>query len=90
VSDDEIEAFADLIHDAAIQYANGRETDFRPVAQQIAEASRRASIKEAHSVCLAGVKWSPEPSKEAQFYVNGTCHRLAAEISQLAKETNNG
>jgi hypothetical protein len=54
------------------------------------EASRRAALEEAHRVCLAGVKWSPEPSKQIQFYVNGTCHRLAAEISQLAKETNNG
>jgi hypothetical protein len=48
------------------------------------QASRRAAIKEAHSACLAGVKWSPEPSKQIQFYVNGTCHRLAAEISNLA------
>lgn len=49
------------------------------------QASRRAAIKEAHSACLAGVKWSPEPSKQIQFYVNGTCHRLAAEISKLAE-----
>jgi hypothetical protein len=54
------------------------------------QASRRAALEEAHTVCLAGVKWSPEPTKHVQFYVNGTCHRLAAEISQLAKETNNG
>jgi hypothetical protein len=53
-------------------------------ARAIERASRRAAIKEAHSACLAGVKWSPEPSKEIQFYVSGTCHRLAAEISQLA------
>lgn len=50
------------------------------------QASWRAAIKQAHSVCLAGVKWSPEPSKHIQFYVNGTCHRLAAEISTLASQ----
>jgi hypothetical protein len=49
------------------------------------QASRRAALEDAHTVCLAGVKWSPEPTKHVQFYVNGTCHRLAAEISQLAQ-----
>ncbi|CAE6900845.1 hypothetical protein [Paraburkholderia domus] len=49
-------------------------------------ASRGAAIKDAHSACLAGVKWSPDPSKQIQFYVNGTCHRLAAEISALASQ----
>lgn len=46
MTDDEIEAFAEFIHDAAIQYANGHETDFRPVARRIAQASRRAALEE--------------------------------------------
>jgi len=53
MTDAEIEAFADFIHDAAIQYANGHETDFRPVARRIAEASRHAALEEAAQRCTA-------------------------------------
>ena len=63
---------------------------FKECAREWWEAGRRAAIEEAHSACLAGVKWSPEPSKQIQFYVNGTCHRLAAEISKLANGDSNG
>jgi hypothetical protein len=54
------------------------------VAGQSVDEIRRAVWREAHSVCLEGVKWTPEPSKEVQFYIRGTCHRLAAEISSRA------
>lgn len=47
----------------------------------------KEAIRQAHAVCLKGVKWSPEPTKREQFYINGTCHRLAAEISHLAAPT---
>jgi hypothetical protein len=53
-------------------------------AGQSVDEIRRAVWREAHSVCLEGVKWTPEPSKEVQFYIKGTCHRLAAEISSRA------
>jgi len=54
------------------------------VAGQSVDEIRRAVWRKAYSVCLEGVKWTPEPSKEAQFYIKGTCHRLAAEISSRA------
>jgi hypothetical protein len=52
-----------------------------------AKNARMTAIKEAHQICLDGVKWSPEPSKQIQFYIDGTCRRLAAEISSLAAST---
>src|ERR1044072_7726542 len=42
---------------------------------QSVEKIPRAVWRKAYSVCLEGVKWTPEPSKEAQFYIKGTCHR---------------
>ena len=84
MSDEQIEAFADLIHDAAIQYANGRETDFRPVARQIAEASRRAALEEAAVACedVAKTRRVVEMAVGAKLCVDA--------IRALAKETNNG
>jgi hypothetical protein len=90
VNDAQIEAFADLIHDAAIQYANGHETDFRPVAKQIAEASRRAALEEA--AAFIG-KRADEFSACGNHTADTMARVYKAEadaIRALATETNNG
>jgi hypothetical protein len=79
MSDDELFAVLSEIADEEIMARN------RASIIEVGKRIRRDAFKEAHSVCLGGVKWSPEPPKQAQFYINGTCHRLAAEISHLAR-----
>lgn len=85
MSDAEIESFADFIHDAAIQYANGHETDFRPVARRIAEASRRAALEEACEVIM-------QPANMSYFWgeVTGADHcaeEIAKHIRSLSGPT---
>lgn len=82
MTDAEIEAFADMIHDAAIQYANGHETDFRPVARRIAQASRRAALEEAAQLVSL-------PANMSYFWgeAKGAAHcskHIADEIRALA------